>query len=96
MASMHGRWLADWRREVEDLTGWIRRHMRKCFWLRWHHPRQGLVMPADFVPLAESSGLIMDVWVLNPAELANKTWPRTPAEAAAWQFSPGAQTWIKR
>ncbi len=30
---------ADWRREVEDLTGWIRRHMRKCFWLRWHHPR---------------------------------------------------------
>lgn len=31
--------LADWRREVEDLTGWIRRHMRKCFWLRWHHPR---------------------------------------------------------
>lgn len=31
--------LAGWRREVEDLTGWIRRHMRKCFWLRWHHPK---------------------------------------------------------
>jgi len=31
--------LADWRREVKDLSGWIRRHMRKCFWLRWHHPR---------------------------------------------------------
>ena len=31
--------LADWRREVTDLSGWIRRHMRKCFWLRWHHPR---------------------------------------------------------
>lgn len=31
--------LADWRREVADLTGWIRRHMRKCFWLRWHCPR---------------------------------------------------------
>lgn len=31
--------LADWRREVEDLSGWIRRHMRKCFWLRWHHPK---------------------------------------------------------
>jgi RNA-directed DNA polymerase len=27
---------ADWRREVEDLSGWIRRHIRKCFWLRWH------------------------------------------------------------
>jgi len=31
--------LADWRREVSDLSGWIRRHMRKCFWQRWHHPR---------------------------------------------------------
>ena len=27
---------ADWRREVENLSGWIRRHIRKCFWLRWH------------------------------------------------------------
>jgi RNA-directed DNA polymerase len=31
--------LADWRREVEDLSGWIRRHMRKCFWQRWKTPR---------------------------------------------------------
>jgi RNA-directed DNA polymerase len=31
--------LADRRWEVRDLTGWIRRHMRKCFWQRWHGPR---------------------------------------------------------
>jgi group II intron reverse transcriptase/maturase len=31
--------LADWRREVEDLSGWIRRHMRKWFWLRWKTSR---------------------------------------------------------
>lgn len=31
--------LADWQREVKDLSGWIRRHMRKCFWLRWKTPR---------------------------------------------------------
>jgi RNA-directed DNA polymerase len=31
--------LADWRREVEDLSGWIRRHMRKYFWQRWKTPR---------------------------------------------------------
>lgn len=31
--------LADWRRDVEDLSGWIRRHMRKCFWLRWKTPK---------------------------------------------------------
>ena len=24
---------------MNDLSGWIRRHMRKCFWQRWHHPR---------------------------------------------------------
>jgi RNA-directed DNA polymerase len=24
------------RRNVESLSGWIRRHMRKCFWIRWH------------------------------------------------------------
>lgn len=28
---------ANWRREVQALSGWIRRHMRKCFWLRWHN-----------------------------------------------------------
>lgn len=27
--------LADRRREVTDLSGWIRRHIRKCFWQRW-------------------------------------------------------------
>ncbi len=31
--------LADWRREVTDQSGWIRRHIRKCFWLRWHNAR---------------------------------------------------------
>lgn len=31
--------LADWQREVMNLRGWIRRHMRKCFWLRWKTPR---------------------------------------------------------
>jgi RNA-directed DNA polymerase len=30
--------LADWRREVDYLSGWIRRHIRKCFWLRWKTP----------------------------------------------------------
>jgi group II intron reverse transcriptase/maturase len=31
--------LADRRWEVNDLSGWIRRHIRKCFWLRWHNPK---------------------------------------------------------
>lgn len=28
---------ANWRRQVKALSGWIRRHMRKCFWQRWHN-----------------------------------------------------------
>ncbi|PTT76645.1 hypothetical protein DBR42_26620 [Pelomonas sp. HMWF004] len=44
----------------------------------------------------ESSGLLMDIWVLNPVELANKPWPTTAAESATWQFSPADQIWTKR
>lgn len=31
--------LAEDRRNVHSLGGWIRRHIRKCFWLRWHDRR---------------------------------------------------------
>jgi group II intron reverse transcriptase/maturase len=30
--------LAENRRPIYRLEGWIRRHIRKCFWLRWHKP----------------------------------------------------------
>ena len=28
--------LAEWRKPIFRWAGWIRRHIRKCFWLRWH------------------------------------------------------------
>jgi len=31
--------LADARQPIRDLEGWVRRHIRKCFWLRWHGRR---------------------------------------------------------
>ena len=31
--------LAENRRPIFDLEGWIRRHIRSCFWQRWHHWR---------------------------------------------------------
>lgn len=31
--------LAEKRDNLQRLSGWIRRHMRKCFWLRWHDYR---------------------------------------------------------
>ena len=31
--------LAEVRRSIHVLEGWIRRHIRKCFWLRWHNAK---------------------------------------------------------
>lgn len=45
--------------------------------------------------LDPTSGALLDVWILTPAEFARKPWPATPAEAAAWQFNPDAQVWVK-
>lgn len=44
--------------------------------LRWQHPEQGLILPIDFVPLAEETGLIIPIgeWVLKTACKQNKAW----------------------
>jgi diguanylate cyclase (GGDEF)-like protein len=45
--------------------------------LRWHHPTRGLVMPNDFIPIAEETGLILQLgeWVLRNAIAELATWP---------------------
>lgn len=47
--------------------------------LRWLHPQRGLVSPAEFVPLAEESGLINEIgdWVFHAAAAQVGLWRKT-------------------
>jgi diguanylate cyclase (GGDEF)-like protein/PAS domain S-box-containing protein len=44
--------------------------------LRWNHPEFGIVPPADFIPLAETAGLMVPIglWVLRTACMHVKSW----------------------
>jgi len=44
--------------------------------LRWIHPHRGIVLPIEFIPLLEETGLINQVgdWVIHTACLQNKIW----------------------
>ena len=45
--------------------------------LRWRHPERGLVLPSEFIPIAEEKGLILDVgeWALRRACQDAASWP---------------------
>ena len=46
--------------------------------VRWHHPTQGQISPAEFIPLAEESGVIVDIgrWVMQTACAQSMAWQR--------------------
>ncbi len=51
--------------------------------VRWNHPYRGTVSPMDFIPLAEETGIIVEIgeWVLKTAA----------SDAASWPVPPGQQ-----
>src|SRR5581483_922252 len=62
--------------------------------MRWRHPERGLVSPAQFIPIAEETGLIVPIgeWVLREACAAAATWPahiNVAINLSANQFKSG-------
>jgi diguanylate cyclase (GGDEF)-like protein/PAS domain S-box-containing protein len=65
--------------------------------LRWSHPTRGMISPADFIPIAEDTGLIVPLgaWVLHEACRVAASWPaelRIAVNVSAVQFlKPGLE-----
>jgi EAL domain-containing protein (putative c-di-GMP-specific phosphodiesterase class I) len=62
--------------------------------VRWQHPERGLVSPAEFIPLAEETGLIVPIgqWVLREACRQGRAWrdeyPSAPDLVISVNLSP--------
>jgi len=65
-------WLA-YQPIVELTTGFI--HKAEAL-IRWQHPTRGLISPADFIPVAEATGMIIDIgeWVFREAAQQAAQW----------------------
>jgi diguanylate cyclase (GGDEF)-like protein/PAS domain S-box-containing protein len=62
--------------------------------VRWRHPQRGMISPADFIPLAEDTGLINQLgeWVLTTACKEAVSWPdkiRLAVNVSPIQFRSG-------
>jgi diguanylate cyclase (GGDEF)-like protein len=75
--------------------------------IRWHHPERGLVSPAQFIPLAESTGAIHDIgdWVFHEVTRQLQLWQarfgpdfQVSLNVSPLQLAPGAQDvgdWVR-
>lgn len=54
--------------------------------LRWHHPREGLVLPDRFLATAEADGIIVEIgtWVIREAVRTLRRWSAIPALNPLW------------
>ena len=57
--------------------------------VRWQHPQQGIVLPDQFIPLAEETGLmaLIDWWVLSEACRQLKIWQQSGKSSEALTMS---------
>ncbi len=89
LAQQRGEFFLNYQPEVNVKTG---RVFTVEALLRWKHPELGLVLPKQFIRLAEETGLIMTLgeWVLRTACTQNKAWQaaRYPNQRVAVNLSP--------
>jgi diguanylate cyclase (GGDEF)-like protein/PAS domain S-box-containing protein len=62
--------------------------------VRWQHPQKGLVPPGDFLPLAEETGLILQIdhWVLKEAARQTREWQQRYASARELRINVNLST----
>ncbi|HJV46322.1 MAG TPA: EAL domain-containing protein [Bacillota bacterium] len=66
--------------------------------LRWEHPEFGIISPADFIPIAEESGLILPIgeWVIRTACLQNKKWQQEGYKPVRVAINLSARHFLQR
>jgi len=67
--------------QVDALTGRIKGAEAL---VRWNHPDEGLISPAEFIPLAEETGLVV--------ELGQQVLKQACQQAVVWRQQPGWET----
>jgi EAL domain-containing protein (putative c-di-GMP-specific phosphodiesterase class I) len=65
--------------------------------LRWQHPTRGLVLPLDFIPLAEENGLIIPIgeWVMKEACRQTRAWQIQGLDSLAVSVNVSARQFRK-
>jgi PAS domain S-box-containing protein len=95
-SAIHNRELSLWYQPKLDLASG-RIYSAEAL-LRWHHPDRGMVSPAEFIPVAEESGLILPTgaWVIEESTRQIDQWHRADKHdvgiainISAHQFSHG-------
>lgn len=64
--------------------------------LRWNHPSRGLISPAQFIPLAEETGLIqpLGTWLIHRASAQLQAWKGTALEKAVISINVSPKQFI--
>ena len=66
--------------------------------IRWNHPEWGIVSPDEFIPLAEETGIILEIgkWVKHTACSQNKAWQDADLPAIPVSINLSAHRFLEK